>query len=120
LTKSLNAPGKNRTPSFEKESCWPSEKFSGAPTALPSAKNAAFRLRAENRPEVPEFRVPYHFCDSCSEEYVEYIDALKGKKNEELLAQRRLDEGVVHLDRAPGRRRQLFENQKSLNGCSTN
>jgi len=40
------------------------------------------QIRTENQPEVPGFNIPYHFCDSCAEEYGEYIDALKGNKNE--------------------------------------
>jgi hypothetical protein len=40
------------------------------------------QIGVENRPEVPEFRIPYNFCDSCSEEYIQYIETLKGKKNE--------------------------------------
>ena len=40
------------------------------------------QVTAENNPKVPGFRIPYTFCDSCSEEYVEYIDMLKGKRNE--------------------------------------
>jgi hypothetical protein len=44
LTKSLNAPGINKTPSFEKENCWPSGKFFGVPTAFPNVKSAVFRF----------------------------------------------------------------------------
>ena len=36
------------------------------------------QITPENRPAVPEFRIPYVFCDSCAEEYVDYIDALQG------------------------------------------
>ncbi len=28
-------------------------------------------------------KVPYHFCDSCREEYIDYIHLLKGEKNPE-------------------------------------
>lgn len=31
--------------------------------------------------EEPNLRVPYRFCESCSEEYVDYIEKLKGKRN---------------------------------------
>lgn len=41
------------------------------------------QITAENNPEAPGFRVPYNFCDSCSEEYIEYIETLKGKPNED-------------------------------------
>jgi len=30
-----------------------------------------------------DLRVPYRFCESCSEEYVDYIERLKGKGNPE-------------------------------------
>ena len=36
------------------------------------------QIMADNRPDVPAFRVPYTFCDSCAEEYVDYIEMLKG------------------------------------------
>ena len=36
------------------------------------------QITIDNRSDVPAFRVPYAFCDSCAEEYVEYIEALKG------------------------------------------
>ncbi len=42
------------------------------------------QIGAENRPDGSTFRNPYNFCDSCSEEYIFYIDTLKGKKNEAL------------------------------------
>lgn len=42
------------------------------------------QMGAENRPTAPAYRVPYNFCDSCSEEYIEYIEALQGKRNEAL------------------------------------
>lgn len=29
--------------------------------------------------ETREFRVPYRFCDSCSEEYLDYIERLQGR-----------------------------------------
>lgn len=35
-------------------------------------------ITAENRPDLPAYRIPYSFCDSCAEEYMEYIDALRG------------------------------------------
>lgn len=40
------------------------------------------QIGAANRPEETKIRVPYNFCDSCSEEYIEYINVLQGKKNE--------------------------------------
>lgn len=36
------------------------------------------QVTADNRAAMPAFRVPYLFCDSCAEEYVEYIETLKG------------------------------------------
>ena len=42
------------------------------------------QIGSENRPELPKFRIPYNFCDGCSEEYIEYIESLKGKRNEKL------------------------------------
>jgi hypothetical protein len=36
-------------------------------------------LGPENQGQAENPRVPYHFCDSCAEEYVEYIDRLQGK-----------------------------------------
>ena len=36
------------------------------------------QITGDNRPEAPAFRIPYLFCDSCAEEYVEYIETLKG------------------------------------------
>ena len=38
----------------------------------------------DNRPEMPTYRIPYTFCDSCAEEYVEYIEALKGNADASL------------------------------------
>ena len=32
----------------------------------------------DNKPEKGRLRVPYRFCESCSEEYVDYIERLKG------------------------------------------
>lgn len=42
------------------------------------------QIGAENSPEVPEYRIPYHFCDSCAEEYINYIESLQGVQNEDL------------------------------------
>ena len=36
------------------------------------------QVSTDNQPEIPAYRVPYTFCDSCAEEYVEYIETLKG------------------------------------------
>ena len=36
------------------------------------------QITGDNRPDAPAFRIPYLFCDSCAEEYVEYIETLKG------------------------------------------
>ena len=38
-------------------------------------------ITADNRPDLPAFRVPYTFCDSCAQEYVEYIETLKGNSD---------------------------------------
>jgi hypothetical protein len=36
-------------------------------------------LGPDNRGQADNPRVPYNFCDSCSEEYIEYIQRLQGK-----------------------------------------
>ncbi len=36
-------------------------------------------LGPENHGLADNPRIPYNFCDSCSEEYIEYIDRLQGK-----------------------------------------
>jgi hypothetical protein len=36
-------------------------------------------LGPENRTISNNIRVPYNFCDSCAEEYIDYIDTLQGK-----------------------------------------
>jgi len=36
-------------------------------------------LGPENHGQADNPRVPYNFCDSCSEEYIEYIERLQGK-----------------------------------------
>lgn len=41
-------------------------------------EKCSVQVSAENQPDVPAFRIPYTFCDSCAEEYVEYIEVLKG------------------------------------------
>ena len=38
-------------------------------------------LGPENQNHKNNPRIPYNFCDSCSEEYMEYIDQLQGKRN---------------------------------------
>ena len=42
------------------------------------------QITSANRPDVPAFRTPYVFCGSCAEEYLDYIDVLKGKGNSSL------------------------------------
>lgn len=39
----------------------------------------------EHRPKKPisDLRVPYRFCESCSEEYIDFIERLKGRGNSE-------------------------------------
>jgi len=32
-----------------------------------------------SKDKAPEYRVPYNFCESCSQEYLSYIDRLKGR-----------------------------------------
>jgi hypothetical protein len=39
------------------------------------------QVGAENRPTLPAYRLPYAFCQSCAQEYVEYIEALKGNND---------------------------------------
>ena len=39
-------------------------------------------LGPENHSQADNPRIPYHFCDSCAEEYLEYIDHLQGKGDE--------------------------------------
>lgn len=46
---------------------------------ISKCEKCGIQISADNRPALPAFRVPYAFCDSCAEEYVDYIDALKGK-----------------------------------------
>ena len=43
------------------------------------------QITQTNHPRQEEFhnRVPYRFCDSCSEEYLHYIDRLGGKATQE-------------------------------------
>jgi hypothetical protein len=40
-------------------------------------------LGPENRTQTDNPRIPYHFCDSCAEEYMDYIDKLQGKGSPE-------------------------------------
>ncbi len=40
-------------------------------------------LGPDNQGQIDNPRVPYNFCDSCSEEYMEYIDRLQGKGDTE-------------------------------------
>lgn len=51
---------------------------------IAKCEKCGIHISADNRPELPAFRVPYTFCDSCAEEYVDYIDALKGKADSTL------------------------------------
>jgi hypothetical protein len=53
-------------------------KMFRCPHCATTCDKCGIRVSAENRPQVPSFRLPYTFCDSCAEEYVDYIDALKG------------------------------------------
>ncbi|MFO7714777.1 hypothetical protein [Desulfosarcina sp.] len=41
-------------------------------------------ITVDNRSNLPTFRIPYTFCDSCTEEYVDYIEALKGNEDSSL------------------------------------
>lgn len=36
-------------------------------------------IGADNRAHLDNTRVPYNFCDSCAEEYMDYIERLQGK-----------------------------------------
>jgi hypothetical protein len=36
-------------------------------------------IGAENKAHLNNTRVPYHFCESCAEEYIDYIGKLQGK-----------------------------------------
>ena len=38
-------------------------------------------LGPENQVQADNPRIPYHFCDSCAEEYMHYIDRLQGRKD---------------------------------------
>ena len=40
-------------------------------------------LGPENQKPIDNPRIPYNFCDSCAEEYIEYIDRLQGKGDPE-------------------------------------
>jgi len=44
------------------------------------ARGASLGPENQNHKENP--RIPYNFCDSCAEEYMEYIDQLQGKRND--------------------------------------
>jgi len=46
-------------------------------------ERCSISLGPENRSQADNTRIPYHFCDSCAEEYVEYIDRLQGKSDSE-------------------------------------
>jgi hypothetical protein len=39
-------------------------------------------LGPDNHTQVDNTRVPYHFCDSCAEEYIDFIDRLQGRGDE--------------------------------------
>jgi hypothetical protein len=41
-------------------------------------------LGPENHTHGSHPRIPYHFCDSCTEEYVDYIDRLQGRGDPEM------------------------------------
>lgn len=41
-------------------------------------EKCGIQITEDNRPTVPGFRTPYTFCGSCAEEYMDYIEALKG------------------------------------------
>ncbi len=47
-------------------------------------EKCGIHIDSANRPDETKWRVPYHFCDNCSEEYIDYIKVLQGKKNEAL------------------------------------
>ncbi len=40
-------------------------------------------LGPDNRTNADNTRVPYHFCDSCAEEYIDFIDRLQGRGDEQ-------------------------------------
>jgi hypothetical protein len=48
---------------------------------MSKCEKCGIQITSDNRPEIPTFKTPYVFCDSCAEEYRDYIDALKGKEN---------------------------------------
>jgi len=47
-------------------------------------EKCGIQIAEDNRPRVPAYRIPYTFCDGCAEEYVDYIDTLKGSRNSAL------------------------------------
>ncbi len=49
---------------------------------LSKCEKCGVQIIAENRPVLPSYRLPYVFCDSCAEDYIDYIERLKGKKNQ--------------------------------------
>ncbi len=51
---------------------------------MSKCEKCAVPITADNRPEQPEYRLPYTFCDTCAEEYVDYIEALKGNRDSAL------------------------------------
>jgi hypothetical protein len=75
---------KSRSPLVHTELLLAVRKIFRCTHCVSKCEKCGVQIRVENRPELPEFRVPYSFCDSCSEEYIEYIETLKGQKNESL------------------------------------
>jgi hypothetical protein len=80
LTKSLNAAGNKQDAIIRKRKLLAVRKIFRCTHCVSKCEKCGVQIRVENRPEVPEFRVPYSFCDSCSEEYIEYIETSRERK----------------------------------------
>lgn len=49
---------------------------------ISKCEKCGVQITTDNRPTLPAHRIPYVFCDSCAEDYVDYIETLKGKKDQ--------------------------------------
>jgi hypothetical protein len=52
-----------------------------SPLAAAKCEKCDARINPDGRAVKHHLRVPYQFCPDCSEEYVDYIEQLKGKGN---------------------------------------
>jgi hypothetical protein len=56
-------------------------KFFRCTHCISKCEKCGIQITADNRPVLPAHRIPYVFCDSCAEDYVDYIEMLKGNKD---------------------------------------